>query len=62
MNPHAKKQTLKKVEGYVWCNKHGVVHEDSLDPYDYGPPTQAGFDDPRCTKQDHRSVYARHEP
>ena len=51
---------LKPVKGYVWCDRNGEIHEDSLDPYQYGEPTP-GYDDPRCKPEDHRKVYARHE-
>jgi hypothetical protein len=49
---------LKPVKGYVWCDRHGEIHEDSLDPYAYGAPEE-GFDDPRCVPADHRKVYSR---
>ena len=25
------------IEGYVWCNHHGEVHEESTNPYDGAP-------------------------
>lgn len=28
---------MEKVEGYVWCEVHGDVHDESIRPYD-GPP------------------------
>ncbi len=42
---------LRRIEGYVWCDEHGAVHEDTTDPYGYGEPD--------CRKVDHRAVYAR---
>lgn len=49
---------LTRVEGVVWCDKLGEVHDDSLDPYEYGEPP-AGFEDQRCQADDHHAVYAR---
>jgi hypothetical protein len=46
------------IDGYVSCSRHGEVHEDDLDPYDYGPPT-AGYYDQRCSPEDHEPVYTR---
>jgi hypothetical protein len=44
------------VEGEVWCNKLGEIHDDELDPYMYGPP-EPGYDDDRCSPDDHEPVY-----
>lgn len=44
------------VEGVVWCNKLGEIHDDELDPYMYGPP-EPGHDDDRCKPEDHEKVY-----
>jgi hypothetical protein len=49
---------LTPIDGYVWCDRHGVVHENCLDPYDYGPPEDKG-EDMRCQLDDHVKVYAR---
>lgn len=38
-----------EVEGYVWCDKHGCVHEDSTDPYGTGTAD--------CWRVDHRTLY-----
>ena len=38
-----------KVEGFVWCNDHGVVHERTTDPYGYGKPD--------CRRVEHRLLY-----
>jgi hypothetical protein len=24
---------MMKVEGYIWCDLHGTVHEDTTNPY-----------------------------
>lgn len=52
------KRKLRKVDGYVWCDKLGEIHEENLDPYEYGPP-EAGEEDMRCHWTDHKTVYAR---
>lgn len=39
---------LQHVEGYVWCDKHGCGHEDSLNPYG---------DSDYCKQTDHRDLY-----
>lgn len=49
---------LTRVEGVVWCDKLGEVHDDSLDPYEYGEPRD-GEEDARCSTHDHHAVYAR---
>lgn len=48
---------VQRVDGWVWCDKVGAVHEDTLDPYEYGPP-ERGFDDMRCAPSDHRVLFA----
>lgn len=53
---------LRRVTGWVWCERHGVVHEETLDPYDYGAPREADEDDLRCRPDEHVAVYARQEP
>lgn len=45
------RRTFQRVKGYVWCESHGAVHSDSVDPYDYGEPD--------CRKDDHAPLYAR---
>jgi hypothetical protein len=42
------------VKGYVWCDRQGAIHDDSLDPYDYGEQT--------CQPADHLKVYRRLRP
>ena len=39
------------IEGQVWCHEHGVVHDDTCDPYDYGHPD--------CKKENHRKIRYR---
>lgn len=53
-------KALRPVPGYVWCERHGEIHEDGLDPYAYGEP-EPGWEDERCQPTDHRKVYARIE-
>jgi hypothetical protein len=53
--PKSKPKRVQRIPGYVWCDRDGSVHEDSLDPYGYGPP-KPGEDDDRCQPEDHRSV------
>lgn len=36
------------IDGYVWCDRHGCIHDDTTDPYDYGEPD--------CRREDHRPV------
>lgn len=45
------KPQMKKIEGEVWCDEHGTVHEDSTDPY------RTGAKD--CSKTNHRPIYVR---
>lgn len=52
----AKRRAVEVIDGYVWCDKHGGIHEDTLDPYAYGEP-ESGFEDQRCTPEDHIPVY-----
>lgn len=34
------KRRLKRVDGFVWCERLGEVHDNSLDPYEYGEPAE----------------------
>lgn len=53
---------LARIEGYVWCNKLGEVHADTLDPYDYADPLVLDSEnEDLCKPSDHRAVYARQE-
>lgn len=47
-----KRERYERVEGYVWCDKHGTVHDDELDPYEMG-----GED--VCRRADHQPIYRR---
>lgn len=38
-----------RVDGWVWCDDHCGVHEDSTDPY------RDGYG---CRKSEHRTLYA----
>lgn len=46
------RQRLSRLDGYVWCERHGCIHTDTLNPYDYG-------DEDHCIASEHRAVYAR---
>lgn len=52
----AKKRPVRAVlvvePGYVWCDKLGKIHDDTLDPYQMGG-------DNRCNHEDHYPVYVR---
>jgi hypothetical protein len=41
---------LQEVEGYVWCDNEGCVHEDTLNPYDMSEESW-------CEPQHHRKLY-----
>lgn len=51
------RKAFRVEEGYVWCDKLGEIHDDTLDPYQYGPPRRPGDDDDRCRPEDHSPVY-----
>lgn len=42
---------LQHVEGYVWCDKDGSVHTDTLNPFDYTDSRDW------CRLIDHRDLY-----
>ena len=44
------KKRLVKVTSYVWCDRHGLVHEDTMNPYDYEH-------EHLCQQEEHRPVY-----
>lgn len=48
-----KRKTLRKIDGFVWCDRHGEIHTDELDPYDWEPADH----DQVCKEEDHRPVY-----
>lgn len=61
MAPKAQEQRTeyKPIDGYVWCDKLGEIHDDDeLDPYQYGPPDK-GEEDERCKPEDHRPVFEK---
>ena len=39
--------------GYVWCDKVGTIHDDSLDPYDMGSSED------KCSPEHHFPVYVK---
>jgi hypothetical protein len=44
-------RAYEAVSGYVWCDEHGGIHEDTDDPYNFGRPD--------CAESDHMPVYVR---
>lgn len=44
--------SLRPVRGYVWCDAHGGVHDDSTDPYEDGNP---------CSPEDHDALFTKTE-
>lgn len=57
MSESRERFTFVKVEGVVWCDGHGNVHEDVLDPYDYGADALEDW----CSPDDHAPVYVLKE-
>lgn len=58
-----KRYTMVPVEGQVYCLTHGVVHDDTLDPYYEGQPTCLQDWGPETTRRDvHRAVLYRGKP
>ena len=55
------RRRLTKLSDTVWCDRNGCIHEDTLDPWEYGAPDD-GDEDARCEKQDHRPVYIMARP
>ncbi len=51
------KQPTQLVEGYVWCDKYGEVHSDSLNPYGYNEHDPLTAAESLCTDNDHRALY-----
>ena len=51
------------IEDAVWCDKHGCVHGDTLNPYEEGPgedDAAAGtWDSNLCLPEAHLKVYRR---
>lgn len=47
-----------RVPGWVWCDKHGEIHEETSDPYGYGPPRYKTEEDMRCVPaEDHQPIF-----
>lgn len=46
---------LTEVIGYVWCDKHGGVHDDSLNPFGYIEDGKQDY----CKPEDHRPLFVR---
>lgn len=44
---------LHVVEGYLWCDKHGEVHSDSLNPYGYVNDGKQDY----CMPEDHQALF-----
>jgi hypothetical protein len=44
---------LVHVEGYVWCDKDGSVHSDTLNPYGYVEDGEQDYGQP----EDHRPMF-----
>lgn len=42
---------MTRIDGHVWCDRHGTVHDDNLDPYEYG-------EEGKCQPEDHSALYA----
>lgn len=52
--------TLVRAEGYVWCEGHGCIHEDTLNPYGEGFPSSRFNGMSGVSKaMVHRTVYYR---
>ncbi len=41
--------TFTVIDGYVWCDRTGGVHNDSLDPHGYGGD--------QCAPENHSLIY-----
>jgi len=46
---------LQKIEGEVWCDVHGCIHEKTTDPYDYGYAVTG--QEPECQPSDWRRLW-----
>ena len=44
---------LEEVEGYVWCDKEGEIHDDTLNPYGYINSPESDW----CKPEHHRKLY-----
>lgn len=57
-SPTVERAVKRRVEGVVYCLTHTAVHDDTLDPYDYGEPsclTEAGVGTTKAMV--HRTVF-----
>lgn len=54
--PRKKHASFEVVPGFVFCSRHGEIHEDSLGPYQYGEEDDP-YHDMRCVPAEHRPVY-----
>jgi hypothetical protein len=54
--PRTTAAQVVKVRGYVWCDRHGEVHEDTLNPYEW-PASER--DVHWCRQDEHEPVYRR---
>ena len=45
---------FEPMDGYVWCDIHGCIHDETHDPYDYG----VSADDAECGPSDWRKLWA----
>jgi hypothetical protein len=50
---------MEKIHGYVWCDREGMVHHDTLDPWDYG--TSESEKDYLCNPEDHSHLFTPKE-
>jgi hypothetical protein len=50
-----------RIDGQVWCDGHGDVHEDTMDPYDEGRATCVDNYAPGYANKQtvHRTLYYR---
>ena len=46
---------MKLVEGEIYCENHGTVHEETNDPYQYG--YELSGETPECGPQDWRKLW-----
>lgn len=40
----------RPISGVVWCDRHGEIHDDTLNPYQYEP-------DEHCKVEEHHKVF-----
>lgn len=49
---------MNEVDGWVWCDHEGAVHDDDPDPYDYGVADWKGNLKPYVCPGPHRILWA----